>query len=123
MTSINKKELKKAIHDSMGIITVVAKRIGKTRQGLYYYLKQHPDMQALLDDERESLKDFAESMLITNVKNGDVTSIIFLLKTLAKDRGYVERHELAGAKDQPLEIEVTVINDENFPSETEDQTS
>ena len=35
-----------------------------------------------------------ESKLYENVKKGDVTSIIFLLKTLGKSRGYVERQEI-----------------------------
>lgn len=43
---------------------------------------------------RNSRLDFAESKLDQNINNGDTTAIIFLLKTLGKDRGYVERKDI-----------------------------
>ncbi len=117
MAQIKKKDFIKAAQDSMGVITIIAKRLGKTRAGVYYYLKRHPDMQEVLDQERDNLIDYAESKLIENVRANDVTSIIFLLKTIGKRRGYVERAELAGVSDQPIQIEVDVIkdNDETGP--------
>ncbi len=38
--------------------------------------------------------DFVESKLFDNIKAGDVASILFYLKTRAKDRGYIEKSEV-----------------------------
>jgi hypothetical protein len=40
---------------------------------------------------RNARLDFAESKLDQNINNGDTTAIIFLLKTLGKDRGYYDK--------------------------------
>ena len=44
-------------------------------------------------DEREGLKDFAEGKLMQQIDGGNITAIIFYLKTQAKDRGYIEKVE------------------------------
>ena len=50
----------------------------------------------MLAEARESSVDLAESKLIEAIKNGNLTAIIFFLKTQGKSRGYVERsgHDL-----------------------------
>ena len=41
-------------------------------------------------ESEEGLIDFAETKLMGNIQNGEVTSLIFFLKTKGKGRGYVE---------------------------------
>ena len=55
-------------------------------------------MKAVYDEERETLIDFAENQLFQQVKDGNITAIIFTLKTIGKSRGYVERQEVTGAE-------------------------
>jgi hypothetical protein len=52
------------------------------------------DLKNAVIEGRNSRLDFAESKLDQNINNGDTTAIIFLLKTLGKDRGYVERKDI-----------------------------
>ena len=47
----------------------------------------------MIEDADESLLDFAESKLVEHINDGDITSLIFFLKTKGKKRGYVERSE------------------------------
>ena len=46
------------------------------------------------DDLKDVTLDFAESQLHKQIKEGNTTATIFLLKTLGKKRGYVERQEI-----------------------------
>ena len=79
-----------AIEGSQGFITTVAGRIGCPRDTVYRYIKKYPTVAQAIQDERDKMKDFAEGQLFKNIKDGKETSLIFYLKTQAKDRGYIE---------------------------------
>ena len=75
--------------------------MGCTTTTLYRYLECYPDLKDVLSDARESAIDFVESSLMKAIEGGNVTAMIFYLKTQAKHRGYVERQEVevaAGVK-------------------------
>lgn len=91
--AITATEAIKAIKDSKGIIHVVAARLGCTRRNVYYLRDKFSTVKEALEDERESVKDFAESKLFQQMDKDNITAIIFYLKTQAKDRGYIERQE------------------------------
>ena len=91
-----------AIEGSRGFVTEIAKRLGCARTYVYTLVDKYPTAKRVLQDEREGLKDFAEGKLLEQIKAGNMTAIIFYLKTQGKDRGYVERTEIAGVEDAPL---------------------
>lgn len=103
---ITAKETVDAIRSSKGFITTVAKRLNCSRQHVYNLIKKYASAKEALDDEREQLKDFAESKLFKMIDSENMTAIIFYLKTQAKDRGYVERQEVTGADGKELEIKI-----------------
>jgi len=104
MSKVTASEAAQAIRNQKGFITQAAKQLGISRQHLYTLINNHPTVKEALTDAREEMKDFAEGKLIQNIKEGKETSLIFYLKTQAKDRGYVERAEVAGVAGQPLII-------------------
>ena len=53
--------------------------------------------------------DVAEGRLNQAVNNGDLTAIIFTLKTLGKSRGYIERQELLQEFKDPPTIPTIII--------------
>ena len=55
---------------------------------------------------REKRHDYVENALHKLIRDGNVTAIIFYLKTQAKDRGYVERQELTGAGGDSLIVKL-----------------
>lgn len=82
-----------AIKQSQGFVTTAAKKLGISRTQLYNIINKYPTVKEALIDAREEMKDFAEAQLFKNIKDGKETSLIFYLKTQAKERGYVERLE------------------------------
>ena len=91
---MNKKtpleQVLKAIPGSLGIIGVIAKRLGVDRSLILDYHTKYPEVAKALQDEEEGKKDLIESAFINLVNEGNERAILFGMKTLCKDRGYHE---------------------------------
>ncbi|SFG56384.1 hypothetical protein [Prevotella sp. KH2C16] len=74
-------------------ITAACAALNITRQTFYNRKAKSKKLQELISEADESLLDFAESKLVEHINDGDVTSLIFFLKTKGKKRGYVEKTE------------------------------
>ena len=72
-----------------------------------FEVKNCPEAQEAFQSGREAVKDVAESNLIRIINNPNhprnFEAVVFLLKTLAKDRGFTERveQEVSGIKAPP----------------------
>ena len=75
-------------------ITQACKKIGITRETHYYWLHNSDEYKKRDEELQESLLDFAETMLMKKIKEGDTTGLIFFLKTKGKKRGYSERPDI-----------------------------
>jgi len=75
-------------------ITQACKKVGIKRETHYYWLHNSDVYKKADEDIQESLLDFAETMLMKKIKDGDTTSLIFFLKTKGKRRGYSERPDV-----------------------------
>jgi hypothetical protein len=87
---------------SGGNISVVARRLGVARKTVYSYLNRWKTVEEAFFDEKEAMLDFTENKLFQQVAEGNITAIIFTLKTIGKSRGYVERAEVTN--DGKMEI-------------------
>lgn len=67
--------------------------LNMTRYTFYKWKEKSKKLNDMLKEADESVIDFAESKLMEHINDGDVTSLIFFLKTKGKKRGYVERVE------------------------------
>lgn len=84
----------KALEESLSVVTTAVESVGINRQTHYNWLKKDSKYAAdVLDIENVTL-DFAESQLHQQIREGNVTATIFLLKTKGKKRGYIERQEI-----------------------------
>jgi hypothetical protein len=96
--STNKDILKKAmiaaLEKSLGIVTTASKEVGISRNTHYTWLKEDEAYASEVESISDMALDFAESQLHQQIKNGEVTSTIFYLKTKGKKRGYIERQEV-----------------------------
>lgn len=74
-------------------VSATCEALDINRSTFYEWRKEDPELDAMLNDESESLIDLTESKLIEKINYGDLTAIIFMLKTRGKNRGYIERVE------------------------------
>ena len=96
-----KKAMVAAMEKALGVVTTACKTVGISRQTHYNWLND-PDYAAAIEDVSEVAVDFAESHLHKLIKEGNPAATIFFLKTKGKNRGYVERQEIAVAEKKPL---------------------
>lgn len=102
------EEVIEAIQESKGLVTIAAKRLACSRMTVLRYVERYPAVKEALNDSREALKDYAESRLLRRIEADDIVAIIFFLKTQAKDRGYVERHQVTGDPEGGVPVKVIV---------------
>jgi len=102
--SARKKAMLEALEKSMGIVTTASKAVGIDRQTHYNWMKEDEQYAEAVSSLEDIVLDFAESSLYKQVKEGNPTSTIFLLKTKGKRRGYIEKTqvELSGKVDSSL---------------------
>jgi len=105
--TVKKTDVEKAIKDSMGLVTVAARRLGISRSRFYQLKEKWPEMDEWITEEREALLDLTESKLIKNVTAGREASIFFTLKTLGKHRGFIERSEITGKDGEPIKLSLS----------------
>lgn len=97
----SKEAFEKAIRESYGVKAAVAAAVGCSRQTVDNALERWPELREQLDAARSGLVAKATSALVADVDNvgsdGHVRAYMFVLRTLGKDEGFVERNEVTGA--------------------------
>lgn len=84
----------KAYKSNAGNLSLTAEALGIDRSTLWDWRKKYPELERMLNDYDESLGDLAESKLMMAINEGNLTAIIFYLKTKHKGRGYIEGQEI-----------------------------
>lgn len=96
--SITYGEVEKAIWASGGMLTNVARSL---KLSVYYVksiLSKYKLLRQDFEEYRESLLDETEECLMEKIRRGDTTAMIFFLKCVGKQRGYVEYERAAKSK-------------------------
>ena len=104
-----KKAMIAALEQSLGIVTTACKSVGIERNTHYNWIKEDEDYKAAVDSIQDITLDFAESQLHKQIKDGEVTSTIFYLKTKGKKRGYIERIENDLSINQMPKVTIEII--------------
>ena len=100
-------EIVEALKATGGLVYMAARKLGCNPSTINKRAKTSPEIQAAIDNARGDMLDMAEHELKKAVRGGDMTAIIFTLKTIGKHRGYVERIEQTGANGGAIEIKAT----------------
>ena len=101
-----KEQFIQAIKNQHGLLTLACKEVGMDYHTYRKWYKQDDEFQQqvneALEQSHEKTTDLAEGKLYTAINKGDMTGIIFYLKTKGKKRGYVERQEITGKNGDSL---------------------
>lgn len=89
-----KKTMYEALVSSLGNITTAAKKAEIDRTTHYLWIRKDANYKRWCEELPEEKLDFYEGALNKLAQAGNVTAIIFALKTLGKSRGYIERQEI-----------------------------
>jgi hypothetical protein len=86
-----------ALRQTNGLVSLAAKRMGCSASTIYSRAHTTKSVQQAITDSREELVDIAELALRAAVTGKEAWAVALVLKTLGKNRGYVERQEVTGA--------------------------
>ena len=100
-------EIVEALKATGGLVYMAARKLGCDPSTINIRAKKSPEIQSAIDNARGDMLDMAEHELKKAVRGGDMTAVIFTLKTIGKHRGYVERVEQTGAGGGAIEIKAT----------------
>lgn len=105
-----------------GLQYLSADYLGITRADLAARLAEDERLREIAADQRGKLLDKAESKLMDAIENGEQWAITLALKTIGRDRGFVERQEISNIHQVRLQI-VEEIIDINGSSQIEVKAS
>jgi len=97
-----KKAMVAALEKSLGVVSTACKAVDISRQTHYRWMREDDEYKTAVEELSEVAVDFAESHLHKLIRDGNPAATIFFLKTKGKNRGYVERQEIAVAEKKPL---------------------
>jgi len=104
--AITYDQIEDALKESKGILSVACEYLGCTRDVFELSLQKVLRLRKLKEDLEEAKLDDAEAKLQDNIKNGNLSALIFYLKTKGKSRGYVEGNMHPQPPAKPMSVKI-----------------
>jgi len=104
MRKPSQAKLIEALTKSGGNISTAAKILQVSRQSVHAWIKGNKVLQDARTEAFETVLDLAESKLVTAINGGDMTAIIYTLKTQGRTRGWGEHQQVTFTKDDVINI-------------------
>jgi len=100
------KQVADTLNETRGMVFLAAKKLGCSDDTIYNYAKRYKAVGDALRQQRGQFVDMAELKLWNAVNEGEAWAVQFALRTLGKERGYVERSEVTGKDGNEMIIKV-----------------
>ena len=94
-TKKNKKRVLDALKKTLGVVSSACQKVDLNPTTFYSWLKNDEEFAKEVKMCKELAIDTAETSLMEQIKDGNTAATIFYLKTQGRDRGYVERLDIA----------------------------
>ncbi len=118
ITKLTNEEIINSLRRCRGLYYLCAEHLGVTKSALAYRITNDPELQAIAKDERGKMLDKAESKLMEAVEDGQQWAIQLMLKTLGRERGYVERQEVHSVNQVRLQVVEEIVDARSSPEVT-----
>ncbi len=82
------------LRETNGLVSLAAKRVPCSQTTIYQRAKDVQAVRRAIEECRAELVDYGELALRKAVIDGEPWAVGLVLKTLGRDRGYVERQEV-----------------------------
>jgi hypothetical protein len=107
---VSRDELIDAIRKTRGLLYLTSNILAVSYKRISQIIDDDPELTAILKEERGKTLDRAEAKLMQAVDKGEQWAITMLLRTLGRERGYVERTETANVSNVRLEIVEEIVD-------------
>ena len=91
-----------ALKEARGMVAVAARKLGVSRVTIYNRRDKSEAVRDAIEEARDFTTDVAELKLYESIQKGEAWAVQFYLKTLGKDRGYVERQQIEHSGELPV---------------------
>jgi len=118
ISKLTNEEIISSLRRCRGLYYLCAEHLGVTKNALAYRIANDPELEAIARDQRGKMLDKAESKLMEAVDNGEQWAIQLMLKTLGRDRGYVERQEVHSVNQVRLQVVEEIVDARSSPEVT-----
>ena len=100
------EQIIEALRSTNGLVSLAAKRLGCHPATIYSRRDRVQSVAQVIDDSRAELVDLGELALRAAIVGREPWAVALVLRTLGRNRGYVERQEVAGAGGGPVELKI-----------------
>ena len=100
-TTNGKNLMVDAMQQALGIVTTASKIASVSRSQHYEWINNDPEYMRRINDVSEMAKDFVESQLFAQIKEGSTTATIFYMKCKMRERGYIEKVDVDMSVNRP----------------------
>ena len=101
-TRDKKAQVLASLKGSMGILSPALASAGVTRKMHSEWMRKDPKYAEAVNEIAEVALDYVETQHYLNIKNGNVVSIIYHLKTKGRHRGYSEHLTIGNDQEAPF---------------------
>lgn len=116
--SVKQKRFLKAFESALGNVSTASEKVGINRGTYYLWMRTNELFKEKVEEIDNKNIDFAETMLLKNIRDGKESSIFFYLKCKGKDRGYIEKQEIGvtnkNGEDVPVGSVTYVFGNNDF---------
>jgi hypothetical protein len=92
-----------ALRLTHGLVSLTARYLRCDAETVQNYCKRYPTVKAAKEAARGELLDLAKCKLWESVQRGEAWGISLVLRTLGRERGYVDRQEITGKDGGPVQ--------------------
>jgi len=120
-----KKQFLETLGDQAFNVSFACKQIGIHRRSYFRWRKDDKEFNRACEDIQDEILDLSEVRLQSHIQKGNLTALLYFLKTKGQERGYTETvkniNEHSGSIQSPVGINFILQPDPKYEKEKEER--